>query len=78
CGAAAPTVSPAVDPISRRHVNGFVVLHSNPQDADNELSCSASQHLDFQWWFQELPAGSRARFDDATRRDASFVPDFGG
>ncbi|MGI5860550.1 MAG: PKD domain-containing protein [Myxococcales bacterium] len=78
CGAAAPTVAPAVDPISRAHVNGFIVLHSNAQDADIQIPCGASQHLDFQWWFQELPAGSRARFDDATRRDASFVPDAGG
>lgn len=78
CGTAAPALAATLDAASTARVGGVVLLRSNGTDADNAAACAASQTLTYQWWLQEVPAGSAADFVNPFARDASFSPDLGG
>jgi PKD repeat protein len=78
CGAARPTVAPAVDPASVLRVGSAILVKANGADADNAASCAAGQTLSYAWSLLEQPAGSRVRMANPAAKDVSFVPDVAG
>lgn len=74
CGDNDPSASPVNPPLA--NIGAAVQLNANASDPDNTApTCNLGQTLRCSWWFDQLPAGSLAAFNDAGACNPSFVAD---
>jgi PKD repeat protein len=76
CGGAAPVASIAAP--ATANIGALVALAGSATDADTGPPCGRAETFAYAWSFEATPAGSAARFPDATLASPSFVADVAG
>ncbi len=74
CGLAAPVVVASANR-TQTYTGALVYLSALVSDADRVLPCQESESYTYEWTFDQIPAGSSARFNVSQAQTPSFITD---